>query len=153
MTRLELPDDGWAELRNPRKVSERKRRRYESAFFALNEGTAGLPRNPTNSAAPDVAAFGPHHQLLYRRIEDMRVLAVVSAWSYGEVTLEVWEDMPADAVKLLVDATEPMHAELLPDFSADPDPKAPTGGSTPAPTVSRQEMASTFATVSPDGTS
>lgn len=106
-TRLDLPDNGWAVITPPRKVKERKRRRWLTAATAVT-GSDGM-----SEAAMEL------------------VLCLVEQWSFGDVTAAVYEDLAVETTDMLVAACVPLAEQLAPNFEADPDPKAPTAASTP----------------------
>lgn len=136
MSRLELPDDQWAELASPRKVSERKRRRYIAAMTDLTSGTADLPRDPNDPDSPDPRRFNGTHMALSDALGDALILCLVREWSYGEVSSAVLEDLPVDQFEPLFKACRDLAPQLTPDYSVGPDPKAPAGGHTTSPTPS-----------------
>jgi hypothetical protein len=151
VSRFALPDDQWATLCAPKKVPERKRRRYERCFFEINEATTSLPRM-AGKDEPDPKFFtGMHHDLI-AHAEDMLILCFVREWSYGEVTEDVLEDLPTEDYRALKAECERLKDEMMPDYSADIDPKAPTSGSMPQHHGSQTE-GPTFATLSSDGIS
>ena len=150
MTRLELTDDGWADLYAPRKVPERKRHTHDLAIFALNEATSGLPRNAKGDV--DERYAGPAQGDALKRVTWTLILALVRDWSYGPVNLDVLlDEVPGDAYDILARHCEKLWDELNPDFQADFDPKALSVVS-PSPPPGSSTDRSTFATVSPDGT-
>lgn len=141
--RLELADDGWAELANPRKVSERKRRRYIAAMTDFTSGTADLPRTAaqvdpvtgmTQPPLPDPMYFNGAHMALSDALGDALILCLVNEWSYGEVSADKLADLPIDVFEPLMRRCRDLSPELTPDYSPDPDPKAPTAASTTSPT-------------------
>ena len=132
MSRVELPDGAWAELASPRKVSERKRRRYIMAMTDFNRSTLTLPRNVATGEF-DPAGFGSEHQGLLDIALDLLVVALVYTWSYEEpVSVEALEEFPIDVIDALRRACNALAPQLMPDMgSPDPDPKAITGASIP----------------------
>jgi len=151
VTRISLSDDGWAVLYQPRKVRERTRRRYVSAVADLNARISQLPQipNPDNTPGqpalvPDPGSFASTETDLTDRMVDMLILCLVKEWSFGEVTLEVLEDLDAGTYDTLARACRPLASDLTPDYSPDVDPKAPTSASTPPPPAS--PTAETFET-------
>jgi hypothetical protein len=125
-SRLDLPDEQHAILCAPRKVSERKRNRHQSAMFALNAATADIPRNPEKPDEPDVRHLGPEHNELLKAAERALILCFVREWSYGEISEDALLDLPGDAYDVLAEECNRLLPEMRPDFSPDPDPKART---------------------------
>ena len=129
--RLELPDGQWAELAEPRKVPERKRRPYTTA--AASMGPATMVDPATGAVRIDSAETKEQMDAVL----DALILALVVAWSYGvEVTLEAVQDLPGDAYDALRNACLEHAGELMPDYGASPDPKALTVESSNSHTAS-----------------
>lgn len=134
MSRVELPDGAWAELHAPRKVQERKRRRYIQAMTAMTQSVQSLPKLPPDAVdadgksiggTPDMAFFGPEQQALSDAAFDELTCCLVSAWSFDlPVAVESLLDLPTDAFDALRKACMELGGELVPDYSASPDPKA-----------------------------
>lgn len=123
MGRLDLPDDAWAELHAPRKVQERKRRRYILAMTAMSASTAALPKLPDGT--PDPAGFGPEQQALADAAFDELTVCLVAAWSFDlPIAVESLLELPGDAFDALRKACMDLAPELVPDYSVSPDPKA-----------------------------
>lgn len=127
--RVEVPG-GWIEVRPPKAVPERLRRPVVTAMSALvkvvgkfqsvDEAQAAL------TADPQEAMFEASN-----RLNDVSVVALVSAWSFGEtVTADTAADLPAETYDAVQRAIAPHIKEMLPDFSPDgvADPKAVTAG-------------------------
>jgi hypothetical protein len=134
VTRIDLPDGQWAELWAPRHVKERRRRRWIALTAEVTASTADLPRDPDNPRLPDRRYFGARQMELSDRMGDALVLCFVREWSFGEVTEDALEDLDQQYFDPIFRACRDLASELLPDYSPDVDPKAPTGGSTPQPT-------------------
>lgn len=118
MSRIDLPDGAWAELRSPKKVSERKRRQYISAMSEFNASKAGL----------DPSLFGSKQQDLLDNALDLLIVCLVSSWSLPDpVSVEALADLGTDVFDPLKAACLSLASDVLPDFSVDPDPKATTG--------------------------
>lgn len=152
MTRLDLPDGQWAELADPRKVPEKKRARYRRSHFAFSAATADLPRMGDDKNVPDPRYLDDTAAELADNIAALLMVCLVREWSYGEVTVDVLDGLPADAYDQLLRACTPLATELMPSYEADVDPKARTAVSSPPPTPSLQ-VAPIYATTSTDGTS
>lgn len=133
MTRLSLPDDNWALLASPKKVQERKRRRYIAELANLSAKTSELPRNPNKPDEPDPRHMAGAHLEAADRVGDALILCLVKEWSFGDVTQEVLEGLEADCFDPILRACRDLAGGLLPDYSPDIDPKAPTSASTGPP--------------------
>lgn len=151
MSRVEVPG-GWAELRSPGKVHERARRRYIAAMTDLSGATADLPRDPNDPTSPDPAHMNGTHMALADRVSDMLILCLVREWSFGEVTEDVIGELETDQFDPIFKQCRDVARELMPDYSPDIDPKAPTGGSQPSPVASSTD-ALISATPASDGIS
>lgn len=132
MPRLELPRDGWADLREPDEIPRKAARRFRKVLYDV-AGTVG-EIDPT--LEPDEQARAVGSAILTQEggmdaFEDMAeemVLAVVSAWSYGEVDGETLDDLPDKVVDAIYDECQRRDymTKLMPDFGSDPDPESPT---------------------------
>jgi hypothetical protein len=99
----------------------------------LTSGTADLPRNPNDPNTPDPVHFTGAHMALSDTLGDMLILCIVREWSYGEVSVEVLEELPVDAFEQIFKRCRDLAPELTPDYGVDPDPKARSGGLPPSP--------------------
>jgi hypothetical protein len=143
VTRLDLPDGEWAELCSPRKVSDRRRRAYLAAVADAQAATANLPHIPgppdektglPGDPVPDPQFLTGEHIELQTHAFDLLVMCFVKAWSLEPaVSLEAVEDLDTGTKDTLVARCLEFMTELMPDYSPDPDPKAPTSGSPPPP--------------------
>lgn len=132
MTRISLPDEQWAELHNPRKVTEKRRRPYISAMTAFN---AIAPRDEKGELVS--MAMGSEVAGLLDTALDLLTVALVRAWSFDlPITTDALQDLPVDAFDALRRAVNAVSHELLPNFSPTPDPKATTDGLLTPPTAS-----------------
>ena len=128
MTHVPLPDGQWAELMDPRKVSERKRRPYVTAMTAFN---AVAPRDEKGELLS--MQIGAEAAGLLDRALDLLTVALVKAWSFEQspgvalpVEVESLQDLPVDAFDDLRREVNKLSPALLPNFDPTPDPKAPT---------------------------
>lgn len=128
--KVDLPDGGWADLADPRKVPEKKRSRYRRSHFAFSAATADLPRMDSDPNIPDPRYMTDEASDLADNIAAQLVLCLVTEWSFGDVTLDVLEGIPGDAYDALVLACRDLAPELMPDYQVDTDPKAPTSAFT-----------------------
>lgn len=121
MSRVELPGGEWAELRDPRKVSERLRRPILAAQADLRR--FGVPGDMESTGAGFGAAM-----TAYGELNDLMVVALVSAWSLeSPVSLESVLDLPGDVYDALRQAVAPFTTDLLPDFGPTVAADSPTG--------------------------
>lgn len=128
MTRVDLPDGGWAELCAARKVPERKRQRYRREMFALSQMTVDLPAQNGNADVKDLSYAGPEVSDQMSAMERALILCFVREWSFGDISDDALADLPADAYDALRDECQRLREELFPDFGADVDPKALSSG-------------------------
>lgn len=136
-TRIELPEGEWADLYDPTKVPERKRRPVVRALVSFMRDRA--EHTPPDFDAGDLgdedkaavlaAKLDPALIASADDLNDAVVIALVREWSFGEVTAEVLLDLPSDAYKELSAACAPHLNGMMPQFGVDPDPKATSGGS------------------------
>jgi len=149
VTRIDLPDEGWAVLYAPRKVRERGRRRFVAAVADMNARLSQLPQVPNPdtetvgraATVPDPASYGSVESGLADQVTDMLILCLVKEWSYGEVSLEILEEFDAETYDRIAQPCRLLMPELTPDYSPDVDPKAPTSASTGPPPGSSTEEA------------
>ena len=132
--RVDLPDGAFAELYDPLKVPERKRRPVVAALVAFmkDRAAANVPQFDTKAMSEDEAAalsaqLDPDLLIAADALNDSVVVALVREWSFGAVSEDVLLDMPADAYKVLSEACAPHLNALMPNFQVSPDPKATTG--------------------------
>ena len=135
MSRVDLPDGQWAELDDPRRVTERKRRPYLSAMTAASASTANLPRDGNGEI--DNRFFGAEQQAAYDASLDALTVCLVKAWSYDlPVVADSLLDLPVGAVDALRAECGKLHDQLLPNFAPSPDPLVTSAASTTPPTGS-----------------
>ncbi len=150
--RIELPDDDWAEIRDPRKVPERLRRPVREAAINLQRslpedqrrGTVKVEEPLKEAEEETQSAFGaPPIDGLVEEVESISdlpflpsteqqgfvddynealLLSVVTAWSFGEVTREVLQDIPGDAFDELLDTVRKLGAKEGSSDSLADDP-------------------------------
>ena len=133
MSRVDLPDAGWAELCAGRKASNRKRARYLAALADLSASTVDLPRDPEKPDRPDARHFSSLQTDQANAADCALIACFVKEWSYGEITLDAIADLDGDVFDALKKEAEARLTDMLPDFSPDIDPKAPTSASTGLP--------------------
>jgi len=154
--RIILPDDAWADVRNPKKVPERLRRPVREAAINLQlslppeqraKAKVAVGKEPDEVATEDTQqAFGapPIDELVEEAKKEDEIpflpnteqqgfvdaynesllLSVVTAWSYGDVNVEVLRDLPGDAFDVLMDTVRNLGDEGE-ENSLDSDPSSP----------------------------
>lgn len=134
--RVDLPDGQWADLYDPVKVPERKRRPVVRALVAFMKDRQAhvVPTiddsvlSDEDKAAALAAQIDPSLLMAADDLNDAVVVALVSAWSWEkDITADALLDLPADAYKALSEACAPHMNALMPNFQVSPDPKATTG--------------------------
>ena len=159
LERFELPDGDWADLRDPKKTPERLRRPVRQAAISLQKLVPDDQKKPevvvsvpSELAEPEVqSAFGTppidalieeakpdeeedtlpseEEQAAVDAYNEVVILAVVTAWSFGDVTLEGVRDLPGDAYDALVlhirELNKPTVEAEGNDDSLASDPSAP----------------------------
>jgi hypothetical protein len=136
MSRLELPHDSWAELREPDEIPRKGARQFRKVLYRLAAPARDL--DPTLDAEAQAAAVGK--AMLSSDdgmdgVEDLAeamVLCVVREWSYGAVCEAVLDEVPDKAIDAIYSACQAggYIEKLMPDFSVNPDPEsftAPSG--------------------------
>ena len=145
MSRIELPDGEWAEIRDPKKVPERLRRPAKAASYEIYqssrkalEGTASTatPEAPPSDAwgAPPVVEMPSAEETALTidldQIEasvDAGIVALVSSWSFGDtVSLDALLDLPGDAYDALQAAITPLIGEMFQSLEPSTDPETPS---------------------------
>jgi len=114
--------NGWVELRDPELVPERLRRPViEQSVKAGEFADEDLDSDTLDSA------LAARTMDFYSTFNDLLALALVSEWSFASpVTLEALVDLPARTYDDIRKAIAPFIKDMMPDFSVDIDPKAPT---------------------------
>lgn len=124
-TKITLPDDGWALLRDPAKVPERLRRPVTSLATRLQPQIRALQAVADAERDGDLTADAVDR---FEELNDLAIVALVAEWSYDfPISVETVGDLPGDAYDELRRATAKQALALIPDFSPDPDPASPTG--------------------------
>lgn len=141
--RIDLPDDNWAELRDPAKVTEAARRpvlrniarlapetrdalsEAEQIESAAKNGTDEEKAEAKLMQAQRLAGIQDADLDRLEAANDHAIVAFVSAWSYEQpVTLEAALQLPYAAFNALREAVAPLVLEVLVDFT----PKVDEGG-------------------------
>lgn len=144
ITRQQLPDGGWADLRAPADVPERLRRPVRALQMRLakdpafgqvvadakDKGVAALADIDEAQAVSMVAAIGDDSMSLMDDLNDRVVISRVAGWSYGDtVSVDALLDLPS----AVYDRLRELCADGAldgPDFSPSTEPGSPTVPST-----------------------
>ena len=131
--RLELAGGQWAELRDADQIPRKPARAFRKVLYRVAAPTLDTA-DPTLVAEAQAAAVGK--ALIASGdgidgLEDMAeamVLAVVSEWSFGEVTSAVLDTVPDAAVDAIYEECQKggYIDKLMPDFGVSPDESSPT---------------------------
>ncbi len=137
---IQLSADNWAELRDPRDISERLRRPIVRAITRVSregwlaiqappeQGPDGNPL-PPRLPAEDLEAFG--------EANDAGIVALVKAWSYpAPVSIDAVLDLPAADYDRLRAAVAPLIGEMFTSFEPSQDPDSPIAPSSDSATRS-----------------
>ena len=137
MPRLDLPNEQWADIREPDQIPRKQARQFRKVLYRLTAGAADVdPSLDEDQAAKAVGRALMNSDSGLDGIEDMAdamVFAVVAEWSYGEVTQETLDNMPDAAVDAIYQhaVTGGYIEKLMPDFGVNPDDDSPTTPSGP----------------------
>ena len=104
--------NGWVELRDPDLVPEKLRRPL------LEFAATGASFN-TDEATPEAIKF-------FSEFNDLLAVAVIEAWSFGDVTLDGLLELPKRTYDEIRGLVAPLFTRLMPSFETDPDPKVIT---------------------------
>ena len=147
MSRIDLPDGAWAEIRNPKKVPERLRRPAKVASYEYGQSrraaleqaaSTASPAAPENAGAwgappeAEVAAVVEDADVEYdvtllQATVDTGVVALVASWSFGDVvSLDALLDLPGDAYDVLCEAVMPLIGEMFVDLDESVEPDSPS---------------------------
>jgi hypothetical protein len=134
--RIELGHDHWAELRDADQIPRKQARKFRKVLYKVAAPAADVDQTLDD----DAKAIAAGKALMASAdgldgIEEMAeamVLAVVSEWSFGEVTPEVLDTLPDAAVNAIYERCQKdgYVEKLMPDFSPSPDLDSPTKPST-----------------------
>lgn len=115
---------GWVDFREPEDVPERLRRKV-TTMSARAIRIAG--KFKTADEAPDEIEAGEEELSFLLDFNDAVAICLVMGWSWdAPVTIEGLMELPAHAYDHIVRHGQANMARLLPNFTVDPDPKAPT---------------------------
>ncbi|WKK26568.1 hypothetical protein QZH56_13805 [Streptomyces olivoreticuli] len=144
VTRQQLVDGGWADLRAPAEVPERLRRPVrrlqmrlakDPAFASVvaqaqGQGVTSVADIDAEQAARMATAMGDESIELMDELNDAVVISRVIGWSYGdEVALDQLQNLPGTVYDQLRELCAD-GALAGPDFSPTPDPASPITPST-----------------------
>lgn len=159
MTRIELPNGQWADLRDPEAVTERQRRPIARAvrgvrpeIVEMQQQAARRPDLPDGTPGPEkqAALRALQHAMTneeadaYQDAGDLATVALVESWSFSAaITLDGVLDLPARSLDALRELVAPLASKLFVDTSPDPNPAAPGGGSNGSATPSAEALSTT----------
>jgi hypothetical protein len=145
ISRHQLPDDGWVDLRDPAEVPERLRRPVttlqmllarDPAFAnvvkdAKDKGVAALDDIDESQAVDMVGAMGEASFARMQELSDRVIVSRVAGWSYDlPITSDALLDLPGKVYDALKELTAEGALKAGPDFSPSTDPLSPTEPST-----------------------
>lgn len=106
---------GWIQLRDPELVPERLRR-------PVVQKSAEAARHVS-----DDDVISDEMMMFYSEFNDLLAVAMISEWSFDfPVSVDGMLDLPSRTYDDVRNAVAPSIKKLIPDFGADPDPKAIT---------------------------
>jgi hypothetical protein len=122
MTKIALPDGGWANLRDPKAVTERLRRPVTRLAAGLHASGALKGIDGENGEGLTVEALDGMSDL-----NDAICLALVDSWSYDlPVTADGLLDLPGAVYDSLREQASKFTTALLPDFTPTTDGDSPS---------------------------
>jgi len=106
--------EGWVQLRDPKRVSERQRRPLISKIAELAQA-GGVSEDDFDVKSLDAI----------NEYADLLAIALIESWSFGaDVTTDNLIDLPFQTVQDIQAIVSPMLEQLLPSFDVTDDPKA-----------------------------
>jgi hypothetical protein len=122
MTKIALPGDTWALLRDPKAVTERQRRPVTRLAAGLHASGALKGIDAESGEGLTVEALDGMSDL-----NDAIVLALVAEWSFDlPITADGLLDLPGAVYDSLREQTAKFTTALLPDFSPSTDDESPS---------------------------
>lgn len=101
-THLDLPDGGWAEIREPREVTNRQKREHTNALVEL-----GAKDDKSAKTIIEALDEGEHLTLLF-----------IKDWSYEKpVSVESFMDLPVDVCLAIENATMKPINQVFPEIA------------------------------------
>ena len=108
--------EGWIQLRDPKRVTERQRRPLISKIAELAQAGGMTEDDFDVKSLEAINEYG-----------DLLAVALIESWSFSaEVTTDNLIDLPFQTVQDIQAVVTPMLEQLLPNFDVDNDPKAIT---------------------------
>jgi hypothetical protein len=125
VSRHDLQDGSWIELRDPKKVSERLRRPVMSAATRLFKDQGALADlESAEDAAAAARMLPPDFLDGASELNDLVSVALISDWSFdAPVSTDALLDLPGPVYDEIRDLCAPLFSDVLPDFEPSPDPK------------------------------
>lgn len=109
---------GYVDYREPEEVPERLRRRVT----VLATKASGM----TERVGPDAVNVQADDLEFLLEFNDAVAMCLVVGWSFPEpISIEGLQNLPGKVYDEIVKHGQANVARLLPNFSVDPDPKAP----------------------------
>ena len=150
--RIDLPNDQWAELRDPQAVTERQRRPIARALRGVRPEIQERSRAAAELPDLDDGKPGAEKQDALQRLQflmtneeadayqtagDAAAVALIASWSFeSEPSMDSLLDLPARSLDILRRAVAPLVNDLFLDTGPSPNRPAPTGGSNASATLS-----------------
>ncbi|MGW7424427.1 hypothetical protein ACWGJB_31100 [Streptomyces sp. NPDC054813] len=145
ITRHQMPDQGWADLREPAEVPERLRRPVRTIQMKLAQnpafanvvkdaqakGVKALNDIDEAQAVEMASVMGDEALGLMDDLNDRLIISRVAGWSYGdEVSLDALQDLPGSVYDKLKEMCAEGALDGGPDFSPSTEADSPTEPST-----------------------
>jgi hypothetical protein len=133
-TALSFNDGGSALIRDPRQVPQKLRRPFTRALMAM--GAHGAEIDDHNPGMSEEDAEKAHKKAvaiamalrpeLNEEYNETLMLALISEWSYGDVTRDALDELPVDTYDVILKHCEKLAPQLSPSFEVSKDPKVTT---------------------------
>ncbi|MEV8031385.1 hypothetical protein [Streptomyces sp. NPDC086182] len=145
ISRHQLPDEGWADLRAMDEVPERLRRPVRTIQMKLAQnpafaevvksaqgsGVTALQDIDEAKAVQMATAMGDDALQMMDDLNDRLIISRVAGWSYGgEITLDALQDLPGKVYDKLKEICAEGALDGGPDFSPSTEADSPTEPST-----------------------
>lgn len=122
-----LPNNAWAEIREPHEVSERLRRPVTKALMEVGKNQS---LTAEGDAAEVAASLSVEELTSFEVLNDLLIVARVSAWSFDlPINLDSVLDIPSDAYDALRVIVAEDVTRMMPNFAASDSPDSPTSPS------------------------
>ncbi|MCU1590089.1 MAG: hypothetical protein JWP11_1345 [Frankiales bacterium] len=129
-TKHPLSETTWVTLRDPKAVSEKRRRPLMKLIKHMQESPLAAALH-AKTPLEDLVLSDEDYDLA-QEINDALSLALVESWSReSEISLDTITDLPGPEYDALQRLVAPLFPELKPNFEPTPDLASPTA---PSPT-------------------